>query len=172
MNKFRNFIILIDLFGHYPSFVIHNRLIHKTFFGGIITIIVVFIAIITTIFFSQELLYRKYPYVNLSTEIYNNPKKIDYYNNFEFAIGIKNPNNNLFEINESIFFIKAFLVKTIINSSGTYNIKESINLKRCSETFNESNINYDLFKNLSLDNLYCISNEQNDINEIYIKEFY
>ena len=172
MSKFKNFIILIDIFGHYPSFVIQNKLLHKTIFGGIITIFVIFISIISTIFFSQELLFRKCPYINLSTEIYNNPKRINYYNNFEFAIGIKNPNNNLFEINESIFFIKAFLVKTIINSSGTYNIKESINLKRCSETFNESNINYDLFKNLSLDNLYCISNEQNDINEIYIKEFY
>ena len=172
MNKFKNFIVLIDLFGHYPSFVIHKRLLHKTFFGGIMTIIVVFIAVISTIFFSQELLFRKCPYMNISTEIYNNPEKIDFYNNFEFAIGIKNPNNNLFEINESIYYIKAFLIKTIVNSSGTYNIKESINMKICSETFNESHINYDLFKNLSLDNLYCISNEQNDINNIYINEFY
>ena len=171
MNKFKNFIVLIDLFGHYPSFVIHKRLLHKTFFGGIMTIIVVFIAVISTIFFSQELLFRKCPYMNISTEIYNNPEKIDFYDNFEFAIGIKNPNNNLFEINESIYYIKAFLIKIIVNSSCIYNIKESINMKICSETFNESNINYDLFKNLSLDNLYCISNEQNDINNIYINEF-
>ena len=172
MSKFKNFIILIDIFGHYPSFVIQNKLLHKTIFGGIITIFVIFISIISTIFFSQELLFRKCPYINLSTEIYNNPKRINYYNNFEFAIGIKNPNNNLFEINESIYYIKAFLIKTIINSTGTYNIKENINMKSCNEIFNESNINYNLFKNLSLDNLYCISNEQNNINDIYINEHY
>ena len=171
MSKFKNFIILIDIFGHYPSFVIQNKLLHKTIFGGIITIFVIFISIISTIFFSQELLFRKCPYINLSTEIYNNPKRINYYNNFEFAIGIKNPNNNLFEINESIYYIKAFLIKTIINSTGTYNIKENINMKSCNEIFNESNINYNLFKNLSLDNLYCISNEQNNINDIYINEY-
>ena len=172
LQNARNLIVFIDLFGHSPSFVINGRLLHKTFFGGTLTIIVVIVAVISTIFFSQELLFRKSPSVNLSTQSDLNPKKINYFNNFEFAIGLQN-SNYLPEINEKIYYAKGFIFKTIVNSSGSFNIRENLNVERCSESLIKNN-NYDLFKQLNLENFYCISLNQDEVNndDIYLEEFW
>ena len=172
MKKIRNLTILIDLFGHTPAFVINDKLLYKTFFGGIITIVVIIIAVISTIFFSQELFLRKSPSVNLSTETNPNPEKINFYNNFEFAISLQNP-NYVPEINESIYYGKGFIFKTIVNSSGTFNIREDLNLKPCNQILNES-VNYELFKELKLDGFYCISNQHDNVDkdDVYLNEFW
>ena len=126
----------------------------------------VLISIITIIFFSQELFKKNSPSVNLSTESLMNPPKLNYFDNFEFLIGIQN-SSYIAEINEKIFNAKGTLFKTIINESGTFNIKTDINLTSCNIALSKSE-NKEMYSSINLKGYYCISNIQK--NEIYLNE--
>ena len=172
MEKIKEYLRIIDFFGHAPSFIIKNNLKYKTHIGGLLTLIVIIISIITLIFFSEELYSKKSPSVNLITEANLNPSKINFFDNFEFIIGIQN-DNFIVQRNESIYYAKGFLFQTIINSSGIFNIKEEIKLDSCDKALKNS-INYELFKHLNLNNYYCSSKNQSkiNINNIYLNEYW
>ena len=156
----------IDIFGYIPSLSIKNQLFYQTFFGGLLTLLIVLLAIITLIFFSQELFHRNSPSVNLSMEALNHPQRLNYFDNFEFLIGIQN-SSYMTEINEKIFGAKGTLFKTILNESGTYNIKTDLNLISCDIALSNSK-NKELYSDLNLQGYYCLSNDQNE--EPYIQE--
>ena len=126
-NKIRDFFIDIDIFGYAPSLSIKNQLFHQTLFGGLLTLLIVIITIIILLFFSQELFNKNSPSVNLSMEALNHPQRLNYFDNFEFLIGIQN-SSYMTEINEKIFGAKGSLFKTVVNESGIYNLKTNINL--------------------------------------------
>ena len=172
MEKIKEYLKIIDFFGHNPSFIIKNNLKYKTHIGGLLTLIVIIISVITLIFFSEELYSKKSPSVNLITEANLNPSKINFFDNFEFIIGIQN-DNFIVQRNESIYYAKGFLFQTIINSSGIFNIKEEIDLDSCDKALKNS-INYELFKDLNLNNYYCFSKNQSkiNINNIYLNEYW
>ena len=164
----KQFFINIDIFGYIPSLSIQKQLHYHTFFGGILTVILILISIITIIFFSQELFNKKSPSVNLSTESLMNAPKLNYFDNFEFLIGIQN-SSYITEINEKIFNAKGTLFKTIINETGTFNLKTDINLTSCNIALSKSE-NKELYSSLNLKGYYCISNIQK--NEIYLNEIW
>ena len=156
----------IDIFGYIPTLSIKNQLFYQTFFGGILTLLVIIIGIIATVFFSQELFKKSSPSVNLSSEPLMHPPRLNYFNNFEFLIGIQN-SDYITEINEKIFSAKGTLFKTIINETGTYNIKSDINLTSCDIALSESE-NKEIYTDLNLKGYYCISNIQTE--DPYISE--
>ena len=156
----------IDVFGYTPSLSIKNQLFYQTIFGGLLTLLIVIITIITLIFFSQELFNKNSPSVNLSMEALNHPQRLNYFDNFEFLIGIQN-SSYMTEINEKIFNAKGSLFKTVVNESGIYNLKTNINLVSCDIALSNSK-NKDLYTDLNLKGYYCISNDQNE--EPYLKE--
>ena len=156
----------IDIFGYAPSLSIKNQLFHQTLFGGLLTLLIVIIAIIILLFFSQELFNKNSPSVNLSMEALNHPQRLNYFDNFEFLIGIQN-SSYMTEINEKIFGAKGSLFKTVVNESGIYNLKTNINLVSCDKALSNSK-NKDLYLDLNLKGYYCISNDQDE--EPYLKE--
>ena len=162
----KNFFINIDLFGYSPTLSILKQPYYQTFFGGILTLILILTGLATIIFFSLQLFEKDSPSVNLSTDIFPNPKKLDYFNNFEFIIGIQN-SDYITEINEKIFQAEGSLFKTIVNDSGIYNIKKSILLTSCDKALKNSSNEF-LFSHLNLKGYYCISPEEKE--ELYIKE--
>ena len=172
IETIQTFIIFIDLFGHSPTFIINNNLQYKTFFGGILSILAIIIAVITTIFFSQELFLKKSPSVNLNTESNLNPDILHYFDNFEFIIGVQNESYTV-TIDESLFYAKGFLFNTTINETGIFNNVYEIDLQPCNLALRNSP-NYDIFKKYNLENFYCISKNQSKINlnDIYLKEFW
>ena len=172
IETIQTFITVIDLFGHSPTFIINNNLQYKTFFGGILSILAIIVAIITAIFFSQELFLKKSPSVNFNTESNLNPDILHYFDNFEFIIGVQNESYTV-TIDESLFYAKGFLFNTTINESGIFNNVYEIDLQPCNLALRNSP-NYDIFKKYNLENFYCISKNQSKINlnDIYLKEFW
>ena len=162
----KNFFINIDLFGYSPTLSILKQPYYQTFFGGILTLLLILTGLATIIFFSLQLFEKDSPSVNLSTDIFPNPKQLDYFNNFEFIIGIQN-SDYITEINEKIFQAEGSLFKTIVNDSGIYNIKKSILLTSCDKALKNSSNEF-LFSHLNLKGYYCISPEEKE--ELYIKE--
>ena len=102
IETIKSFVTIVDLFGHIPSFIINKKLQYKTFFGGFLSILGIIVAIITAIFFSQELFLKKSPSVNLNTESNLNPDTLHYFDNFEFIIGVQNESYTV-AIDESLF---------------------------------------------------------------------
>jgi len=166
METMKDFFINIDLFGYSPTLSIRKQLYYQTFFGGILTLIFILTGIATIIFFSLPLFEKDSPSVNLSTDIFPNPNRLDYFNNFEFIIGIQN-SDYITEINEKIFQAEGILFKTIVNDSGIFNIRKSILLTSCDKALKNSTNEY-LFSKLNLKGYYCISPEEKE--ELYIKE--
>jgi hypothetical protein len=160
-EKVETIIKNIDLFGHAPTFIINNKLKFKTFFGGILSIIVFVLGLVATIFFSQELFSKRSPSVNLNTETYLNPDKLNYFDNFEFIAGIQNE-SYLVTIDDSLFTAKGFIFNTTVNESGVFNNKYEIDLQPCNIALKNSP-NYDLFKHYNLENFYCFSKNQTNI---------
>jgi hypothetical protein len=172
IETIQTFITVIDLFGHSPTFIINNSIHHKTFFGGILSILAIIVAVITTIFFSQELFLKKSPSVNLNTETNLNPDILPYFDNFEFIIGVQNESYTV-TIDESLFYAKGFIFNTTVNETGVFNNVYEIDLQPCNLALRNSP-NYDNFKKYNLENFYCISKNQSKINlnDIYLKEFW
>ncbi len=172
IETIQTFITVIDLFGHSPTFIINNSIHHKTFFGGILSILAIIVAVITTIFFSQELFLKKSPSVNLNTETNLNPDILHYFDNFEFIIGVQNESYTV-TIDESLFYAKGFIFNTTVNETGVFNNVYEIDLQPCNLALRNSP-NYDNFKKYNLENFYCISKNQSKINlnDIYLKEFW
>ena len=172
IETIQTFITVIDLFGHSPTFIIDNKLQYKTFFGGILSILAIIVAVITTIFFSQELFLKKSPSVNLNTETNLNPDILHYFDNFEFIIGVQNESYTV-TIDESLFYAKGFIFNTTVNETGVFNNVYEIDLQPCNLALRNSP-NYDIFKKYNLENFYCISKNQSKINlnDIYLKEFW
>ena len=83
----KKFTLIIDAFGQSPQFLIKRKNYYHSVFGGIITIILYGISVISLIFFSQELFLKRAPSVNLSTESDEHPEKIQYYGNYDFLLG-------------------------------------------------------------------------------------
>ena len=172
LYKVLNIIKFIDLFGHTPSFVVNQELKYKTIFGGILSIIILILGLILLIFFSIDLFARNSPSINLSTNLEPNPTKLYYFDNFEFIIGVNDENLEMV-YDESIFNIKAYLYSKKGSDEDFFSNPIELDLVQCNEVLSTS-INYRLFQNINLQNYFCISNKQNniDINEIYINEFW
>lgn len=165
-------LLLIDSFGRTPHFLIKKRLRLSSIFGGIMTIILYLIAVIVGIFFGQDLIYRNNPSVNLSSKHDEHPKVIPYFNNYEFMIGIMDSEGKI-EINERIYYAKAFLTTITPGNTSEVKIYETIeiNLERCNETYKNSN-KTSFFKNIDLENHYCISKNQSiPLESIEINEY-
>ena len=172
LNKIHKALLFVDQFGQTPQFLIKKDIQYHSIFGGLMTILVYIIGLIALIFFSQEIFNKNSPSVNLATQNDGHPSKIDYFDNFEFLIGIQNQ-QYVVEINDKFFTAEGFLFQTVVNDSGTFNIRHTIDLEPCSEALKYSP-NYNLFQNLNLEGYYCISRNQSKFNDkdIFIRDFW
>ena len=169
----KKILFLVDQYGYTPNFVIKKDEQYHSLFGSIMTLCLFGISLIAILVFTEELFAKESPSVNLSTTSNQNPSKISFFDNFEFMIGIQNP-NYVVEINETIFSAKGFLFRTKVNETGSYNDRIEINLEPCETALKESK-NYEYFKNYELSGYYCFSkNQPSGItqDDLYINEFW
>lgn len=169
----KKLLLFVDQFGQTPQFLIKRNNHFHSVFGGIITIILYVVGLVSLIFFSEEIVFKNSPSVNLSTQTEEHPSKLLFFDNFEFIIGLQNKNLQV-ERNEKIFYPRGFLFKTIVNESGSYNQRQEIDLAPCEEELPSSK-NYKLFEKLDLEGYYCLSKKQKSnitMNEIFIREFW
>ena len=166
-----NFFLLIDQFGETLQLLINGKERYKTVFGGIMTLCILIISLITFCFFLKEIFSKESPSVNLSTEADEHPKPIYYFDNYEVMISLQDSDNNPF-INERIYYPQGVIYSTIVNSNGTFSNKIEVKMEKCSIAMNNSK-NRELVQHFDLDNYYCFSRNQTiDHSEFYIKDFW
>ena len=163
----RTLISSIDAFGIQPSLLIHSNRKHKSFFGGLLSIILIILLLLSLYHFGKELILKESPSVNLSSEfIHEHPKQINFFNHFEFLISLLN-DQYLPVINEKIYYPQAFLYKIYINETGQkHSIRFEVNVDTCDKVFTKEHKLSQYVNQFELSQYYCISHNQND----YIKE--
>ena len=85
----KKFTLIIDAFGQSPQFLIKRKNYNHSVFGGIITIILYGISIISLIFFSQELFLKRAPSVTYLQKVMNILKKSNTMETMNFLLGYR-----------------------------------------------------------------------------------
>ena len=160
----------IDIFGIPPLFTIRGRPTFQTQIGSFLTIISIFVIIMYIIFFLHEMITHKSP--NFHSAIYNDefPSEINLTkNNFSIVFGLQNTKYSNF-IDETIYQVNAFQYKLTLNNNGSYNYEiESLKIIKCNQ------YNFEIipenFKNLPLNNLYCL-NDNINLKGGYMKNYW
>jgi hypothetical protein len=156
IEKILKLILSIDFFAIKPKLNINNNYSYGTYYGAVISLLIC--VILSIVFFTQFFKIVLHTEPTLITTIYNDedPKKINITrNNFILTFSLQDINYDNY-INESIYFVSASLSNVNLFPNGTNHVIESnISVIKCSE-YNFSLIP-DYFKNLPLNNLYCIN---------------
>ena len=156
LDIFLKILLDIDFFGIKPKFNIKNKYSYGTYYGAIVSIFICIL--LSIIFFMQFFKIILHSEPTLITTIYNDedPKKLNITpNNFILTFSLQDINYNNY-INESIYFVSASLANVNLYPNGTNHlIEKNLSLIKCSD-YNFSLIP-EYFKNLPLNNLYCIN---------------
>ena len=84
----------IDAFGIRPSLLTNTKPKYQTIFGGTLSIVLGIIMVISFYLLGKELVEKKTPSVNLSTEYINHPERLNFSGNFEFLLSLQNKNKS------------------------------------------------------------------------------
>jgi len=177
------FFLNWDIFGYMPSFNINNNRNFKTFFGSLISSIVVMLIIACIWEFGREIIYKITPHVIEYLE--HNPKIAKSINltndNFilGFTINKNSPNQDdvpeIITIDNSLFNIKVNQIFTdeIIDFNNTLTKtlikRKQIKMKPCNNFANET-IAFN-FLGYNLANSYCLDFDNNENYNLKIQNF-
>jgi len=75
----KKYLLLCDMFGQTPGFYIRNDKLLKSYIGAIITLLIFIICITMGVLLGIEIFQKKNPKVNIFTETYEHPTKINYF---------------------------------------------------------------------------------------------
>ena len=164
----------IDAFGIRPSLLTNTKPKYQTIFGGTLSIVLGIIMVISFYLLGKELVEKKTPSVNLSTEYINHPERLNFSGNFEFLLSLQNKNKSP-EVDESIYYVKAFVVDTVKKDGKTQMITKEINVETCDKVFPNSSLYSHVKGNFDFDNFYCLSFNQNNpsgatVDDLYIND--
>ena len=160
----------IDLFGHHFNFSVFNKSEHRTYVGGILSILTILCTIASTLYLSKDFCFRTNPKTS-SDRIQNlyYPQYTINLSNFVFGFRVEDSNLNFFD--ESSYF----QFKVVYNNSTI--TKNSINGQVIEYDYPKINLNFskcDFNKNLKYlsltssddtvdyKNFYCIDFSNNN----------
>lgn len=169
-----HYLSSIDAFGIQPSLLIKKKPKHKSFFGGVLSILLGFLLAFCMYYFGRELVLKESPSVNLSSEFQDHPSKLSFFNRFEFLISLQD-SEMIPTVNEKIYYAKAFVFQTYRDEAGNKkNRRLNLNVETCDKVFTPEHSLYQYVKHLTLSNFYCISHNQSaDImDKIYINDYW
>ena len=160
-EKILYFLLQIDIFGTHPRFTINGEKKFNTYFGCFMTIICSGIISLFFIIYLEDVINHSKP--KILTSIYNDESSSNTLikgKDFIIALSLQFPNYSNY-INDKIYNIEA----------GIYINKDKIESKKKLEIIKCSEYKFDIipeyFKNLDLNNLYCLKNSTFEIQGEY-----
>jgi len=167
-----SFFNQIDIFGIHPLFTIRGKATFQTQIGSFLTIICACLILIYMSFFFDDMFNHKSP--NLQSIIYYDEVPSEFKltkNNFSFIFSLQTK-EYINYIDESIYKVNAYLIESSLNKNGIYQFENiPIKVYKCNE-FNFEIIP-EYYKNLPLNNLYCLDNSNElNIKGDYMKEYW
>ena len=151
-----SFLYTFDYFALHPQLYFNGRYYYSTILGSCLSVLLLIGILVYFINYMLIIVDKSEP--NLITTIYNDedPKLIHLNeNNFALTISLQDVFYNNF-IDESIYKLTAHKLKVILHEDGTSTMSSSkIHVIKCSQY--NFKIIPEYFKNLPLDNLYCLN---------------
>jgi hypothetical protein len=147
-----------DRFAISPSLNIASKDRYQTYSGGIVSILVFGLAILTTANFSQNLLLKKNPNIVASQ---SNFALIPKFNLSDFKIGyfFNSPTQGKVLDPTVLTFFSGFF-RSIISLDGTQSVEDrSIGLEKCSLEYYAPFDDKDILKRLNMANNFCFSDK-------------
>jgi hypothetical protein len=166
MNKLTNLFKSIDTYGQEPSFYIDGQTKLNSATGGVLSLLLILIPIVATIFFGQELLLKEKPTTNTSSSFNSKTGSFEFFKDIDFFIGVRDHWGPFF-INERIFRAEAEIMRWSNETQVTTTIPLKVEACR-DHAFNPDN--FKVLKDLEWQNAYCIARNQSE--EVYIQAQY
>ena len=122
----------LDIFGTKPSLYLNKKATYDTVFGGLVSLIIIFISLYLTISYSQELFQRNKPTFSSYSESIG--AKTAYLNasNLLYAYVVIDQDGNFISFDEDFFILKSF-IRVIDDVSEESETIYNINFEECKE---------------------------------------
>ena len=165
----KNFLQGIDLFGVYFNFTIFNKDTHRTYIGGILSLLSILSTIASTLYFGRDFYFQANPITSVDRIQYlNYPQYTINSSNFVFGFRIEDSQLNFFDENSFFEFKVVYNNSTITKNNLTGEISEydaptiNLNFSKCDF---KKNLQYFDFissnSNVDYRNFYCIDFSNN-----------
>ena len=163
MEKFKSFILSINLVGINPQMLIFNDTKYKSLFSSILSIIIILVSILFSIFSLIE--YLKYNSPNIGFSKDNDENTMREFKNLRIMFQLVDSANiiNTNIINESIAYYQVFYIANYVNGTTIYiplDIENCEFGKHIDMSFKEIISNNKSFGR-TLEDFYCINNKDN-----------
>ena len=156
-------LLSCDFLGRTQKFTISKKNAFQTYFGSILSLIIVTIVSYFVIYFGLQIIQKKQPKINSSLYHDLNPQKTSLTSdNFAFTLSLQNPDYS-FYINDSIYSVNASIITIMTDGANSETFITPLEIIRCNE-YNFTVVP-EYFKLLDLENLFCL----NMSTEIYLK---
>jgi len=158
-----SFISSIDFLSTFESIKFNKNSRFQSFFGGIISLIIILFSSAMTFYISLDIFLKNEPKTVNSLELMKDLDNVYFSNrDIEFFFALKFANSTAY-IDDSIFTIRASQIESQNNFTEnglvTTSYEKEINLKLCSDLYNQNDI-ADLNINFPLEKYFCIPSDQ------------
>jgi hypothetical protein len=104
-DKLTRGLFAIDFLGHKPSLKIKSKDRYTTVFGGLTSLMIIFLSLTSVIYFGLELVLKTQPTVVVSRKTYEDfPTRNVSASEFGFYVGLQAPNYTIY-IDETIYTV-------------------------------------------------------------------
>ncbi|KAL4465518.1 hypothetical protein ABPG72_001621 [Tetrahymena utriculariae] len=166
-----NIFSKLDIYGVGLSLRYNQDQYFQTKFGGVITLIVVFLIGVQIIFSLKEMIDKKNPQVIQSEQYNSNPERFDMkFDTFNFCLGVQHSGNYSHYVDESIYEIIArqqIMQRVFNDSSQQFEQKYTfvdIPMKPCTHSSFSIQETQEYFQKLpGVNRMYCLNNIQQEL---------
>ena len=158
------FLQKIDIFGHYFNFTIFNKVTHRTYVGGILSILTICTTLASTLYFGKDFWFKTNPntYIDRIQNL-DYPKYIINESNLVVGFRVEDSNLNLFDESSFFEFKVTYNNSTMTKNKNTGFITEYdapviyLNYSKCDYKKNLKDFNFNSSNdNVDYRNFYCI----------------
>ena len=158
------FLQKIDIFGHYFNFTIFNKVTHRTYVGGILSILTICTTLASTLYFGKDFWFKTNPntYIDRIQNL-DYPKYLINESNLVVGFRVEDSNLNLFDESSFFEFKVTYNNSTMTKNKNTGFITEYdapviyLNYSKCDYDKNLKDFNFNSSNdNVDYRNFYCI----------------
>ncbi len=150
------FIRDVDILGEVFFFTIFGKSTYNTFFGGLLTLLIILFTFVTSIFFGMDLITRTNPTVIMERDV---PEKYSYINcnltNFPLFWRLKDDYDVTFDFSKVFYPELNLYVHKFNPETGVYDLLEikKMSIKNCTRDLVQNDYLYDMY---GLNQFFCV----------------
>lgn len=160
LDKFGRVLRTVDILTNPPHLRVNNSPAYKTIFGGIISLLIIMVGLLSSFYFGADLLFRNEPISTISDKDYDEViVPVDEYG-FKIFFGVEDK-NAIYYNDPRVFSFKATLKEFQLQGSIIVVTARPVEIKVCSQYYDSTSFIELAQKALDPNMFYCIGPNQN-----------